>query len=404
MGRIRETFCRGARPLRATPDAIHREPDAPAINIASLREAARRRLPRAVFDFVEGGSYDEITLRANRAALDRLRLRQRVMIDVSARDPGTTIAGEPAGLPIVLAPTGFMGLVHPDGEIHAAIAAQASNVPLCLSVLSVCTLEEVAAAVAKPIWFQLYLFKDRHVSQDLLQRAQDAKCRVLVLTMDLHMEGRRDRDLINGFTIPPRFSLLRAFLSRPRWALAIKRNRHKTLGTLERYVAGPPNLTAATKWLAKELNVSFDHRDLEWVRRNWPGKLVVKGILDAEDAKIAADLGADAIVVSNHGGRQLDGAPTPVAAFPKIRDTVGDRVELLFDSGIRSGLDVLKALGLGARAVFLGRPFLFGLGAYGEAGVRKALEIIAGELDVGMALTGVTGLTSVPRDLVLGSD
>jgi L-lactate dehydrogenase (cytochrome) len=325
------------------------------------------------------------------------------MMDVSARDLGTTIVGETVGLPVVLAPTGLMGVVYPDGELHAAKAAHAYNVPLCLSVLSVCSLEEVAAAVANSVWFQLYLFKDRGVNQDLLRRAQEAKCPVLVLTMDLHMEGRRDRDLINGFTIPPRFSVLRAFLGHPRWAITIKLNSHKTLCTLQKYVAGPPDLTATTQWLARELSVSFNHSDLAWVRQNWPGKLIVKGILDPEDAKIAADLGVDAIVVSNHGGRQLDGAPTPVDVFPKIRDIVGDRVELIFDSGIRSGLDVLKAIGLGARAVFLGRPFLYGLGAFGEAGVRKALEFIADELDVGMALTGTTDLRSVPRDLILGA-
>lgn len=387
--------------MRATKDAVDRRPSASAVSISSLRDASLRRLPRAVFDFIDGGSYDEISLGANRSALDRLRLRQRVMIDVSARNPGTTIVHEPVGLPVVLAPTGLMGFVHPDGEVLAARAAQAFNVPLCLSVLSVCAIEEVASVISKPLWFQLYLFKDRRINEDLLRRAQDANCPVLVLTMDLHVEGRRNRDLINGFTIPPRFSLLRAFLARPRWAWAIKRNKHKTLGTLEKYVPGPPSLASVTTWLAKELNVSFDHTDLKWVRQNWSGKLIVKGILDSEDAKIATDLGVDAIVVSNHGGRQLDGAPTPVEAIPKIRDAVGERVELLFDSGIRSGLDVLKALGLGAKAVFLARPFLYGLGAYGEAGVCRALELIAEELDVGMALTGVTDLRSLPRDLVL---
>ncbi len=374
-------------------------------NIEDLRAIAGRRVPRTFFEYVEAGSYDELTLRANRAHLDALELRQRVMTDVSSRIRATTIVGEPASLPVALAPAGLTGAVYPNGEIHAARGAEAFGVPFCLSTMSVCSIEDVADAVATPFWFQLYLMRDRGFSRSLIERARAARCPVLVLTMDLHVEGQRTADVHNGLGIPPRLTLANVLnvAMHPRWALGMLRSKEYTFGNLKDAIRNSGNLGALSEWVKHQFDPSFDRHDVEWVRKLWPGKLIVKGILDPQDAEIAADAGADAILVSNHGGRQLDGAPSTVEAFPAVRDAVGDRVELLFDSGIRSGIDLLKALGLGARACFIGRAYLYGLGARGEAGVRKALGLLAEQLDTGMALTGVTDVKSVPRDVIVRS-
>jgi L-lactate dehydrogenase (cytochrome) len=373
--------------------------DVPLETLDELRAQARRRLPKSIFDFIEGGAFSETTLRDNLEAFSELRLSQRVLVDVSSRSMATVIAGSAATMPTVLAPTGFMGFVWPDGEIEAKRAAHAAGIPMCLSVLSVCPLERVAEAGGAP-WFQIYPFRDQGVNDDLIARARAAACPVLMVTLDLHMEGRRNRDLVNGLLIPPRPRLALDLLSRPRWLFEHAIRRRDTLGTLSRYAADG-DLGSVTEWVAKNLSGAFDRRDLDRVRQLWPGKLVVKGILDAGDAEVAADAGVDAIVVSNHGGRQLDGAITSVEAIQKIRERLGGRVELMLDSGIRSGLDVLKALGIGARATLIGRPFLYGLGAYGEAGVCKVLEIFRAELDIAMALVGVSDLRALPQGLVL---
>jgi L-lactate dehydrogenase (FMN-dependent) and related alpha-hydroxy acid dehydrogenases len=372
-------------------------------NIEDLRAIARKRVPRTFFEYVEAGSYDELTLRANRADLDNLELRQRVMVDVSSRVRATTIVGQSISCPIVLAPAGLTGAVYPNGEIHAARAASAFGIPFCLSTMSVCSIEDVANAVDEPFWFQLYLMKDRGFSRSLVERAHAARCPALVLTMDLHVEGQRTVDVHNGLGIPPRMTLANVFdvIRHPRWAFGMLTSKEYTFGNLKDAIRNSGNLGMLTEWVKQQFDPSFNRSDLEWVREIWPGKLIVKGILDPKDAEIAVAAGADAIVVSNHGGRQLDGAPSTVKAFPAVRDAVGDQTELLFDSGIRSGLDVLKALALGAHACLIGRAYLYGLGAAGGVGVQKALSLISGELDTGMALTGVTDVKAVPPDVVI---
>jgi L-lactate dehydrogenase (cytochrome) len=375
-----------------------------AWSLGDLKEAARRRLPQAIFDYMEGGSYDEVTLRANRADLAKLVLRQRVLTEVNYRKRDTTIAGQHASIPVALGPTGFAGLIYPRGEIHVAKAAQSFGVPFCLSTFSTCSIEELAQATDSPFFFQLYLFKDRGVDLALLQRAERAGCPALVLTLDTAVQGRRDRDLRNGLVVPlkVRTRLGLEMLAKPRWMLGWFRSQ-RTIGNLVMFVSGKAELADVSAWADRNYKGPTTVPDVEWVRSHWGRKLILKGILDPADATLAAELGADAIVVSNHGGRQLDGTETPVNAFPAIKDAVEGRLELLFDSGVRSGLDVLKTLGLGAKACFLGRAYLYGLAAYGEAGVTAALQMIAEELDAGMALTGVKDVTQVPSNLLIKS-
>jgi L-lactate dehydrogenase (cytochrome) len=321
----------------------------------------------------------------------------------AARNLRTTILGLPARLPVALAPIGSAGLLHPKGEIHAAKAAKAFGVPFCLSTLSICSIEEVSAATGAPFLFQLYMFKDRGVNAALMQRAEQAGCPALVLTLDTAVQGRRNRDCDNGLVVPLKFRprLVMRMLRRPRWLLGWLRSK-RTLGKLAPFISGNTRFSACLAWAERNHKGAISLADLAWVREVWPHKLVVKGVLDPEDARLATELGADAIVVSNHGGRQLDSAESSARAFPAIRDAVGDKVELLFDSGIRSGLDVLKALGLGARACLLGRAAAYGLAAYGEKGVTAALEIVEKEIRAGMMLTGVEDITRLPPDFVLG--
>jgi len=371
-------------------------------SIADLQALARRRVPRVFQEYVEAGSYDELTLRANRRDLDALAFRQRTIADVADRRLGKHLLGREAALPLALAPAGLIGAVHVNGEIQAARAAERFGVPFCLSTMSICSIEDIAAATSGPFWFQIYLMKDRGFTQALLERAQRAGCTVLVLTMDLHVEGRRNADVHNGLNIPPRltFGNVRDILSSPRWALGMLGSKHFTFGNLEGHVKSD-SLASLTEWVKDQFDPHFGARDIAWVRRCWPGKLMVKGILDPEDARIAVANGADAVTVSNHGGRQLDGAPSSVRAFPGVREAVRERAEVWFDSGLRSGLDVLKALALGADGCLIGRAFVYGLGAGGESGVTKALEIIRDELDVAMALTGITDVAAVPGSVLL---
>jgi L-lactate dehydrogenase (cytochrome) len=331
-----------------------------------------------------------------------LRRGARILSSGETRNHRTTIIGQSARMPVALGPIGFAGLVYPQGEIHAAKAAEAFGVPFCLSTFSISSIEEVAASMSKPFLFQLYLFKDRGVNATLIQRAAQAGCPALVLTLDTAVQARRNRDCDNGLVVPlkvrPRHLI--EMLTKPRWTLGWLLNQ-RTLGNIAMFVPGSTKLADCSLWAECNYKGVVGVADLEWVRKQWPRKLVVKGVLDPEDAKVAVELGADAIVVSNHGGRQLDCAETPARAFPTIRDAVGDKVELLFDSGVRSGLDVLKALGLGARACLLGRAALYGLAAYGEKGVTAVLELIQQELDAGMLLTGVDDVTRLPPDAVL---
>jgi L-lactate dehydrogenase (cytochrome) len=365
--------------------------------IEDLRRRARRRVPTMFFDYAEGGAYAEATLRANRADLHRIKLRQRVLVDVSRRDLGATIAGEKTALPLVLAPVGLCGMQWGDGEILACRAAQAAGIPFCLSTMSICAIEDVAAAVDWPFWFQLYVMKDRGFSRSLIERAVAAKCSALVLTIDLQVLGQRHRDVRNGMTVPPEWRLANIIdiAMRPAWALSVFAGKRKTFGNLAGHVRGMENVNSLAKWISGQFDPSLTWKDLDWIRALWPGKLIIKGVLDVDDAKLAAGTGASALVVSNHGGRQLDGAPSSISALPKVADAVGSDIEVMFDGGIRSGQDVLRALALGASACLIGRAYLYGLGAGGEAGVAKAIELIRNELDVSMALCGVNSIREI---------
>lgn len=366
-------------------------------NVQDLRALARRRVPRAIFDYADRGSYDEVTLRANRAGLAAIGLRQRVMVDVSTRSTATTLAGQAATMPVAIAPTGLTGLFHRNGEIHGARAAEAFGIPFCLSTMSICSIEDVRAATTKPFWFQLYVMRDRGFARSLIERAAAAQCSALVLTLDLQIQGQRHQDLKNGLAVPPRLTLANALdiMRKPGWATGVLFGKRRTFGNLAGQIKGSDNLATLSQWIASQFDPSLNWQDIEWVRKLWPGKLILKGVLDVEDAKAAAASGADAIVVSNHGGRQLDGAMASIAALPAIVDAVGGRTEILFDGGVQSGQDVLKALALGARGCLIGKAFLYGLAAQGEAGVTRTLEIIRRELDVSMALTGIRDVAGV---------
>ena len=359
-------------------------------SIADLREIAKRRVPRAIFEYVDHGSYDELTFQRNRSDFEALRFRQRVLVDVAAQSMRKDILGVSASMPLAIAPTGLTGLVHRDGEILAAQAAEKFGVPFCLSTVSVCSIEDVRAATTAPFWFQLYVMKDRGYTASLLDRAEAAGCPVLMLTVDIPVSGLRRRDAKNGLAVPPRLTLRNAIdiATKPAWAFGVMMGKRKTFGNLAAAVPHTGGMATLSQWIASQFDASVTWKDFEDIRRRWKGKLVVKGILDAEDAKRAFALGADAIVVSNHGGRQLDGAPSSIAALPRIVEAVAGRGEVMLDSGVRSGQDILKAVSLGAHSVMIGRAFLYGLGAQGRAGVTAALDILSRELQVSLALTG----------------
>jgi L-lactate dehydrogenase (cytochrome) len=371
--------------------------------IDDLRQTARRRVPKMFFDYADRGSYGEDTLRANRADLRQLKLRQRVLVDVSQRTLDTTIVGEPAPLPLALAPIGLCGMQWGDGEIVACRAAQAAGIPFCLSTMSICAIEDVAAAVEKPFWFQLYVMKDRGFVRSLIERAAAAKCSALVLTIDLQVLGQRHADTRNGMTVPPELRLrnIADIATKPAWALSVLRGKRKTFGNLAGHVRGMENVNSLAQWIAGQFDPALSWKDVEWIRSLWPGKLIIKGILDVEDARLATKTGASALVVSNHGGRQLDGAPSSISALPRVVDAVGSDIEIMFDGGIRSGQDVVRALALGARSCLLGRAYVYGLGAGGQAGVAKAIEIIRNELDVTMALCGVSNVRDLDRRVIV---
>src|ERR1700704_3560363 len=360
-------------------------------NVEDVRQLAKKRVAKAIFDYVDRGSYAESTLRANRADLELLTLRQRVGIDVDKRSTRGTMLGTEVTMPVALAPVGLTGLNWADGEILAARAAQRFGVPFTLSTMSICSIEDVAGGVEKPFWFQLYVMRDRGFAASLIERAKKARCSALVLTLDLQIQGQRHRDLKNGLAVPPRLTVATALdiLRKPGWALNVLRGKRKSFGNLEGRIPDAKSLTTLSQWIAGQFDPTLSWKDVEWVKNLWGGKLILKGILDAEDAKIAASSGADAIVVSNHGGRQLDGTASSIRALPEVVAAVGGKVEVLFDGGVRSGQDVLKALALGARGALIGRAFLYGLGAMGEKGVTRVLEIIRSELDVTMALCGL---------------
>jgi len=370
--------------------------------IEDLRELSRKRVARAIFDYVDRGSYTESTLRANRADLELLTLRQRVGIDVDKRSTRGTMLGKEVSMPVALAPVGLTGLNWADGEILAARAAQRFGVPFTLSTMSICSIEDVAGGVDEPFWFQLYVMRDRGFAASLIERAKAAGCSALVLTLDLQVQGQRHRDLKNGLAVPPKLTLGTALdiMMKPAWTLNVLRGKRKSFGNLAGRIPEANSLTTLSQWIAGQFDPTLAWKDVEWVKNLWGGKLVLKGVLDAEDAKIAAQSGADAIVVSNHGGRQLDGTMSSIRALPDVVDAVGERIEVWFDGGIRGGQDVLKALALGARATLIGRAFAYGLGAMGEAGVTRALEIIQRELDVTMALCGLRNVREANRSIL----
>jgi L-lactate dehydrogenase (cytochrome) len=370
--------------------------------IEDLRQAARRRVPRAFFEYAESGSYTEQTLAANRADLEGIKLRQRILVNVAQRTTNTTILGEPVSLPLALAPIGMCGMQHGDGEILACRAAQAAGIPFTLSTMSICSIEDVAAAVDKPFWFQLYVMKDRGFVRSLIERAAAAKCSALVLTVDLQILGQRHRDIKNGLSVPPelRIKNIIDIATKPTWALSVVRGKRKTFGNLAGYVRGMDDVSHLSRWTAEQFDPTMNWKDVEWIAGVWGGKLILKGILDAEDARMAAKTGASALVVSNHGGRQLDGAPSSISALPPIVDAVGSSLEVLFDGGVRSGQDIMRAVALGARACLSGRAYIYGLGAAGEAGVARAIEIMKNELSVSMALTGITRIAEIDRRVI----
>jgi len=362
------------------------------LNIGDLRELARRRIPRAIFDYADGGAYEERTLLRNSADLDAMTFRQRVMVDVSNVSLETTLVGIPVSMPLAIAPTGLAGLFHADGEILAARAALACGIPYCMSTMSICSIEDVRAATGQPFWFQQYLMKDRGFNRELIERAAAAQCSALMLTLDLQVQGERRRDPRNGLTIPPRLTLRNAWdvATKPAWALKVLLGKRRTFGNLAGRIGGSSGVRTLAEWTATQFDPAANWRDVEWVRSRWPGKLILKGILDAEDARSGLAAGADAIVVSNHGGRQLDGAPSSISVLPEIVAAVDGRCEVFFDGGIRSGQDIAKALALGARGTLIGKSFLYALAAAGEAGVTRAVEILRNELRVTLALTGTS--------------
>src|SRR3982075_1893328 len=365
--------------------------------IEDLRQLHMRRVPKAFFDYADRGSYTEQTLRANRADLEAIKFRQRILVDVSKRDLSTPILGEPASLPLILAPIGLTGMQHGDGDIIACRPDQAAGIPFTLSTMSICSIEDVAANVDKPFWFQLYVMKDRGFIKALIERAIAAKCSALVLTVDLQVIGQRHQDIKNGMTVPPEWSLSKLvdFATKPAWVSGVLRGKRRTFGNLAGHLKISDDITSLSTWINSQFDTSLNWKDSDWTRSIWPGKLILKGILDVEDAEIAAKTGAQAIVVSNHGGRQLDGAPSSIEVLPEIVEEVGSQVEIMFDVGILSDHVVMRAVALGAKSCMIGRAYAYGLGAGGEAGVAKALDILAKELTTTMGLCGVNTIAEI---------
>jgi L-lactate dehydrogenase (cytochrome) len=370
--------------------------------IEDLRQLHRRKVPKAFFDYADRGSYTEQTLRANRADLEALKFRQRVLVDVSRRDTSTTILGEPASLPLILAPIGLLGMQRGDGEIIACRAAQAAGIPFTLSTMSIASIEDVAENVDRPFWFQLYVMKDRGFIKALIERAIAAKCSALVLTVDLQVIGQRHQDIKNGMAVPPEWTLAKFydFATKPAWVAGVLRGKRRTFGNIVGHIKAADDINQLSQWTASQFDTTLSWKDVDWIRGIWPGKLILKGILDIEDAEEAARTGAQALVVSNHGGRQLDGAPSSIEVLPDIADAVGSQMEIMFDGGVRSGQDVMRAIALGAKSCMIGRAFVHGLGAGGEAGVVKAIDIIRNELLTTMGLCGVNTIAEIDERVI----
>ena len=382
----------------------------PALNkitcVEDFRRVARRRVPRMFYDYTDSGSWTESTYRANESDLQALKFRQRVAVDIARRSLRTRLLGEDVAMPLALAPIGLTGMQRADGEILAARAAERFGVPFTLSTMSICSIEDVAARTSRPFWFQLYVMRDRDFIGRLIDRARAARCSALMVTLDLQVMGQRHKDIKNGLSTPPRPTLanLANLALKPQWCLEMLRTPRRAFGNIVGHAKGVADMRSLASWTAEQFDATLNWGDLAWIKERWGGKLIVKGILDEQDARRAVDAGADALVVSNHGGRQLDGAPSSIAALPAIAQAVGDRIEVLMDGGVRSGQDTLRALALGARGVLVGRAFLYALAAYGEAGVLRCLELMANELDVSMAFCGRTRIQDVDRRVLVNPE
>lgn len=371
--------------------------------IEDLRVIAKRRVPRMFYDYADSGSWTEGTYRANSADFQQIKLRQRVAVDMTDRTLASTMVGQPVAMPVALAPTGLTGMQHADGEILAARAAAKAGVPFTLSTMSICSIEDVAENTDQPFWFQLYVMRDRGFIDRLIDRAKAAQCSALVLTLDLQILGQRHKDIRNGLTTPPKMTIpnMINLATKPRWCWNMLRTKRRSFGNIHGHVEGVADMSSLSSWTATQFDPRLSWDDVKRIQDRWGGKLIIKGILDAEDAEYAVGTGADAIIVSNHGGRQLDGAMSSIQALPEIASQVNSRMEVFMDGGIRSGQDVIKALALGAKGVFIGRAFLYGLGAMGEQGVTLALDIIRRELDITMALCGLRNVLDVDRRILV---
>ena len=372
-------------------------------NIEDLRVLAEKRVPRMFYDYADSGSWTEGTYRANESDFHKIKFRQRVAVNMENRSTASTMIGQPVAMPVAIAPTGLTGMQHADGEILAARAAKKFGIPFTLSTMSICSIEDVAKHAGEGFWFQLYVMKDRGFIERLIDRAKAANCSALVLTLDLQILGQRHKDLKNGLSAPPKLTVKNMIniATKPRWALGMLGTPRRQFGNIVGHVTGVADMSSLSSWTAQQFDPALNWGDVEWIKQRWGGKLILKGIQDVEDAKLAVQSGADALIVSNHGGRQLDGAQSSIEALPSIVQAVGSQIEVHMDGGVRSGQDVLRARALGARGVYIGRPFLYGLGAMGEAGVTKCLEIIHKELDISMAFCGHTKIDTVDKSILL---
>ncbi|WP_413709986.1 L-lactate dehydrogenase [Rhizobium sp. Rhizsp82] len=376
------------------------------LTIADLKTLARRRVPKMFFDYADSGAWTESTYRANESDFAKIKLRQRVLVDMTNRSLETEMIGQKVSMPVALAPTGMTGMQHADGEMLAARAAEEFGVPFTLSTMSICSIEDVASVTTKPFWFQLYVMKDKDFVLDLINRAKAAKCSALVLTADLQILGQRHKDLRNGLSAPPKFTPKHIWqmATRPLWCLDMLQTKRRTFGNIIGHAKNVTDLSSISIWTHEQFDPRLSWSDVAWIKEKWGGPLIIKGINDVEDAKLAAETGADAIIVSNHGGRQLDGAPSSISTLPSIVDAVGHKIEIHLDGGIRSGQDVLKAVALGAKGTYIGRPFLYGLGAMGKEGVTLALEILRKEMDTTMALCGKRDIRTVDASIIAGRE
>lgn len=372
--------------------------------IEDLRVIAKRRVPRMFYDYADSGSYTQGTYRENEAQFQKIKLRQRVAVNMEGRTTRTTMIGQDVAMPVAIAPTGLTGMQHADGEILAAKAAKEFGIPFTLSTMSICSLEDIAEHTDRhPFWFQLYVMRDKAFMERLIDRAKAANCSALQLTLDLQILGQRHKDIKNGLTTPPKPTLknLINLATKPRWCLGMLGTKRRSFGNIVGHVDGVEDMSSLSSWTADQFDPTLNWNDVEWIKQRWGGKLILKGLMDAEDARLAAQSGADAMVVSNHGGRQLDGAPASIDALPSMVEAAGEHLEVWMDGGVRSGQDVLKARALGAKGVLIGRSFLYGLGAFGQAGVSKALQIIQKELDTSMAFCGHTNINTVDQNILV---